>query len=68
MGETPLPCVVGDDALFSEPTEKERELSLVVAGLSQVPMDLGTPKAITWHPPRHHRFKKKASHGIRGGY
>jgi len=28
----------------------------------------GTPKAIIWHPPRKPRFKKKASHGICGGY
>lgn len=39
-----------------------------MAGPSQVPMDLGTPKAIKWHPPRKLRFKRKASHGICGGF
>jgi len=65
---SPIPCDVGDDAAFFEPTAKERELSLIAAGLSQIRNELGWPKVIIWPPPRKTRFKKKASHGICGGY
>jgi len=61
-----IPCDVGDDAIFFEPTVKEREPSLIAAGLSQIRKKLGTPKVIIWPPPRKTRFKKKASHGIAG--
>jgi len=53
---------------FFEPTGNERELSLIAAGRSRPCGEAGKPKAIIWRPPITNRFKKKASHGTRGGF
>jgi len=57
---------VRDDARYFEPTEKERELSLIVAGQSHIPWMMGTPKTVIWRPPVT-QVQKIVSHGIGGG-
>ncbi len=61
-----IPCDVGDDARFFEPTGKERELSLIAAGLSQFPKGTGTPKAIIWRPPRKLGSRRKHHTALAG--
>jgi len=62
----PIPCDVGDDVRIFEPTVKKRELSLIVAGLSQIRKELGTPKAIIWRPPRQLGSKGSITRHLRG--
>jgi hypothetical protein len=61
-----IPCDVGDDARFFEPTANERELSLIAAGLSQFPKGTGTPKAIIWRPPRKLGSKRERHTALAG--
>ena len=45
--------------IFFEPTAKEREPSLIVAGTAQLLVSSGKPKTIIWHPPRNLGSKRK---------